>query len=83
MTNQDLSRRKFIHTAGKAGMAAGLTGSVLTGFAKSEPAKLHTLHPDPVPYTSTTPSLCIRGPGTGDRCDDDGNSLHQTCSCLC
>ena len=35
MTNQDLSRRAFIHTAGKAGMVAGLTGSVLTSLANT------------------------------------------------
>jgi Fe-Mn family superoxide dismutase len=50
MANQELSRRKFIHTAGKAGMAAGLTGSVLTGFAKTPPAEFHFRLPDPVPY---------------------------------
>ena len=50
MANQDVSRRKFIHTAGKAGMAAGLTGSVLTGIAKTPSAEFHFKLPDPVPY---------------------------------
>jgi hypothetical protein len=35
MANQDLSRRAFINTAGKAGMVAGLTGSVLTSLANT------------------------------------------------
>ena len=51
MTNQDLSRRKFIHTAGKAGMAAGLTGSVLTGIGQNTTrGYYHFKLPDPVPY---------------------------------
>jgi superoxide dismutase, Fe-Mn family len=52
MSNKDLSRRDFIHTAGKAGMVAGLTGSVLNSLANTTSAD-HTLHlsPDPVPYT--------------------------------
>jgi Fe-Mn family superoxide dismutase len=50
MTNQDLSRRKFIHTAGKAGMVAGLTGSVVTGLAKAPAPKYHFKLPDPIPY---------------------------------
>ena len=40
MTNQDLSRRAFIHTAGKAGMVAGLTGSVLTSFANTNDGEI-------------------------------------------
>ena len=51
MTNQDLSRRAFIHTAGKAGMVAGLTGSVLTSFANTNDGELPFLPPDPVPYS--------------------------------
>ncbi len=50
MGNQELTRRKFIHTAGKAGMAAGLTGTVLTGFANTPTEPHHFLSPDPVPY---------------------------------
>jgi superoxide dismutase, Fe-Mn family len=50
MANQDLSRRKFIHTAGKAGVAAGLTGSVLTGLANSPSTRYKFAAPDPVPY---------------------------------
>ncbi len=50
MANQELSRRNFIHTAGKAGMAAGLTGSVLSGLAKTPTAKYHFKLPDPIPY---------------------------------
>lgn len=50
MSNQELSRRKFIHTAGKAGMAAGLAGSALTGFANSQPERYIFSTPDPVPY---------------------------------
>ena len=52
MSNKDLSRRDFIHTAGKAGMAAGLTGSVLTTLAKTNPNPGHlNFPPDPIPYT--------------------------------
>jgi Fe-Mn family superoxide dismutase len=52
MTN-DLSRRAFINTAGKAGVVAGLTGSVLTSFAntKTSSAGNHFSPPDPIPYT--------------------------------
>jgi len=50
MANQDLSRRQFIHTAGKAGMAAGLTGSVLTSLANTTSGPHHHFAPDPVPY---------------------------------
>ena len=50
MSNQDLSRRQFIHTAGKAGMAAGLTGSVLTSLANNTSGHPHLMAPDPVPY---------------------------------
>ena len=48
MSNQDLSRRAFIHTAGKAGVVAGLTGSVLTTFANS--GSHNSSSPDPIPY---------------------------------
>jgi superoxide dismutase, Fe-Mn family len=55
MANKDLSRRAFIHTAGKAGVVAGLSGSVLTTLANtnSSPHQSHNDHtaPDPVPYT--------------------------------
>ncbi len=52
MSNKDLSRRDFIHTAGKAGMAAGLTGSVLTSLAKTNSHPGHSnIPPDPIPYT--------------------------------
>jgi len=51
MANQDLSRRAFIHTAGKAGMVAGLTGSVLTSFANTNAGDLPFTPPDPVPYS--------------------------------
>jgi len=50
MSNADLSRRKFLQTAGKAGMAAGLTGSVLNSMARTPEGKIIT-PPDPVPYT--------------------------------
>jgi Fe-Mn family superoxide dismutase len=51
MSNQDLSRRAFIHTAGKAGVVAGLSGSVLTALANSESPHHHNLTaPDPVPF---------------------------------
>jgi superoxide dismutase, Fe-Mn family len=51
MTKKDVSRRDFIHTAGKAGVLAGLSGSVLTSLANTNsvhPENLFT--PDPVPY---------------------------------
>lgn len=51
MSNQDLSRRAFIHTAGKAGMVAGLTGSVLSSLANTNAGGHNFLPPDPVPYT--------------------------------
>jgi len=53
MTNRELSRRAFINTAGKAGVMAGLTGSVLTSFAHSNTNEKdhHTSPPDPTPYT--------------------------------
>ena len=53
MTKKELSRRAFIHTAGKAGVMAGLTGSVLTSLANtgSHENSLHVSSPDPTPYT--------------------------------
>src|SRR5664279_336733 len=53
MTNRELSRRAFINTAGKAGVVAGLTGSVLTTLANTGSAESSHLHssPDPIPYT--------------------------------
>ncbi len=51
MSNQDLSRRAFINTAGKAGVVAGLSGSVLTALANTEtPHKKNDTSPDPIPY---------------------------------
>jgi superoxide dismutase, Fe-Mn family len=51
MANHDLSRRAFIHTAGKAGVVAGLSGSVLTSLANTNTGSHHlTAPPDPVPY---------------------------------
>jgi superoxide dismutase, Fe-Mn family len=50
---KDLSRRAFIHTAGKAGVVAGLTGSVLTTLANTTAGAKHqhtVAAPDPVPY---------------------------------
>jgi superoxide dismutase, Fe-Mn family len=51
MAKKYLSRRDFIHTAGKAGMVAGLTGSALTSMAigHSEPS-LPGTSPDQIPY---------------------------------
>ena len=55
MANKDLSRRAFIHTAGKAGVVAGLTGTVLTTLANTNTDSHHPhtnpSAPDPVPYT--------------------------------
>ena len=53
MTHRDLSRRAFINTAGKAGVMAGLTGSVLTGLANTNTNDNGHLKPppDPTPYT--------------------------------
>src|SRR5450432_4380349 len=53
MSNQDLSRRAFIHTAGKAGVVAGLTGSVLTSLANTNTKENSGSFspPDPIPYT--------------------------------
>jgi superoxide dismutase, Fe-Mn family len=53
MTNRELSRRAFINTAGKAGVMAGLTGSVLTTLANTNSQENNHLKspPDPVPYT--------------------------------
>jgi Fe-Mn family superoxide dismutase len=50
MANQDLSRRAFIHTAGKAGVVAGLTGSVLTTMANTNSGTRLLAAPDPIPY---------------------------------
>src|SRR4051794_28445243 len=52
MTNQELSRRAFINTAGKAGVIAGLSGSVLTSLANTGvPEERHlNSSPDPIPY---------------------------------
>jgi Fe-Mn family superoxide dismutase len=51
MPNQELSRRAFIHTAGKAGMAAGISGTVLTSLANANAETHRFTPPDPVPYT--------------------------------
>jgi len=53
MSNQDLSRRAFINTAGKAGVVAGLTGSVLTSLANTNTKENSSFFspPDPIPYT--------------------------------
>ena len=53
MTKRDLSRRAFINTAGKAGVMAGLTGSVLTSLANTNTNKIGHLNPPPdlTPYT--------------------------------
>ena len=52
MSNQDLSRRAFINTAGKAGVVAGLSGSVLTALGNTDTLhhKKNDMSPDPVPY---------------------------------
>lgn len=51
MSNHDLSRRSFIHTAGKASVVAGLSGSVLTALANTDTPHHRTMtSPDPVPY---------------------------------
>jgi Fe-Mn family superoxide dismutase len=51
MSNRDLSRRDFINTAGKAGVVAGLSGSVLSAFANTDsPHHNRLMAPDPVPY---------------------------------
>ena len=50
MEKHDLSRRAFIHTAGKASVVAGLTGSVLTTLANTNTGHLITSGPAPVPY---------------------------------
>ncbi len=51
MANHDLSRRAFIHTAGKAGVVAGFSGTVLTSLANNHTSPFHFSPPDPVPYT--------------------------------
>jgi Fe-Mn family superoxide dismutase len=53
MTNRDLSRRAFINTAGKAGVVAGLTGSVLTSLANTNTneGSHYFAPPDPTPYS--------------------------------
>ena len=49
----DLSRRAFINTAGKAGVVAGLSGSVLTTFANTGTPEVrnHISPPEPIPYS--------------------------------
>ncbi|MDP9040992.1 MAG: superoxide dismutase, partial [Bacteroidota bacterium] len=51
MANKDLSRRAFIHTAGKAGVVAGLSGSVLHSLANTNNAGRIFSPPDAVPYS--------------------------------
>ena len=51
MANKDLSRRAFIHTTGKAGVVAGLSGSVLTTFANTNFNHQNlAVSPDPISY---------------------------------
>jgi Fe-Mn family superoxide dismutase len=56
MSNNDLSRRTFIQHAGKAGMAAGLSGTVLTSLANTHKETDRVISatqfhaPDPIPY---------------------------------
>jgi superoxide dismutase, Fe-Mn family len=50
MENHDLSRRAFIQAAGKASVAAGLTGTVLTSMANVNSDAVHQAAPDRVPY---------------------------------
>lgn len=51
MSNHDLSKRAFINTAGKAGVVAGLPGSVLTALANTDTLhKKNDTSTDPVPY---------------------------------
>jgi len=51
MANHDLSRRKFIHTAGKAGVVAGLSGTVISSLANTPTSLGRHAMPLPVPYT--------------------------------
>ena len=50
MAKKDLSRRAFINTAGKAGVVAGLSGSVLQAMAEAPAPFHHAFAPDPVSY---------------------------------
>jgi superoxide dismutase, Fe-Mn family len=48
--NEPFSRRDFLSTAGKAGMAAGLSVNVLTTLANNHSGGAKTLSPDPIAY---------------------------------
>jgi Fe-Mn family superoxide dismutase len=51
MAKKYVSRRDFIHTAGKASLLTGLSGSVLTSLANANPVHpKNLLAPDPIPY---------------------------------
>jgi superoxide dismutase, Fe-Mn family len=51
MTKKELSRRVFLQTAGKAGVVAGLTGSITSVLANTNKSKNLFSAPDPIPYT--------------------------------
>jgi superoxide dismutase, Fe-Mn family len=50
MTNKSFSRRLFLQTAGKAGVVAGLSGSVGSVLAKKTDSKKNHTIPDPIPF---------------------------------
>ena len=51
MTKKELSRRVFLQTAGKAGVVAGLTGSITSVLANTNKTKYIFSSPTPIPYT--------------------------------
>ena len=84
MTNQDLSRRAFIHTAGKAGMACR-TYRICSATSWQIPThrKRPFTPPDPVPYTQRPLPYAYTALEPAIDAHDDGNSLYQTRRYLC
>lgn len=50
MNKKSFSRRRFLATAGKAGMIAGLSGNALTALAQHAAAEQHSGSPAPIPW---------------------------------
>ena len=52
-TDSNTSRRDFIKTSGKATLAAGLSASALSSFAKNATVHAHNFQAENTPYTQT------------------------------
>jgi anaerobic selenocysteine-containing dehydrogenase len=73
MSNHNKSRREFIKTTGKAGVAAGIGLTILTFFGKCRTPTADTS------FAQQALTLFLQCTGTCDRCHDDGDTLQQTC----